>query len=553
VRTASPQSRAAKDSIIGIRVDTCALRVRRMPRCKWGIFWGLESNGRLRSMTGNSLGSEGVVKRQARAVRGTLLLLLAALIAICTWLWAGSGATETTGRGVVLRVDTAAPGNEFSRGAVGLSTEAEELGTGRLSAGHSSLVRLMHLLGPSVLRIGGNSLDTSWWTSTEEPAPSWATNTVSPADLAALRGLLVASGWRVILGVDLGHFEPDRAADEARSAAQLLGPYLVGIEIGNEPDAFGGRAVGLRRSGYGVGEYLREAQAYTKAIGEAVPGTSIYGPALSKTDWLTRLGSAAEMFAEITQHYYPTSTCPAALASEPRPTAEGLLSPAVRQTENKVLELLARAGALAARPTRIGETNAVACVGSPSASPTLASALWALDWALRAADSGVQGINFHGDRGRCGANPQSPICTPRDESRRPEDVAEPPEYSGLLAASQLEGGRFVPVDVTGGASLPDLTIWATLSTSGTIKIAIDNMAASGASQSLLIPMSGYVATEQLLVGPSPTARAGITFGGADVTSAGDWRPRPLKAQDRRALRVVLRPASAMIVTLRRRG
>ena len=101
---------------------------------------------------------------------------------------------------------------------MGLSTEASELETDHLSAAHDRLVRLMRLLGPSVLRIGGNSVDLSWWDSDGEPPPPWATSTVTPADLATLRGLLTATGWRVLLGVDLGHFEPVRAADEARYA-----------------------------------------------------------------------------------------------------------------------------------------------------------------------------------------------------------------------------------------------------------------------------------------------------------------------------------------------
>ena len=104
-----------------------------------------------------------------------------------------------------------AGGRNFAQGAIGLSTETYEFGVHHLSATSRARIRLMRLLGPAVLRIGGNEFDESWWTSHNEPRPSWATNVVTPADLARLRGLLDATHWRVILGVNLGHFDPARA------------------------------------------------------------------------------------------------------------------------------------------------------------------------------------------------------------------------------------------------------------------------------------------------------------------------------------------------------
>jgi hypothetical protein len=152
----------------------------------------------------------GIRTRRGRRVLAVFVIVSAA---VCTWVWARSAASVPLAPTAVLRVDTSRPGDDFEVGAVGLSTEAEELSSGHLSADHPSLVRLMRLLGPAVLRIGGNSVDLSWWTSSGEPPPPWATNTVTPTDLRVLHGLLTATGWRVLLGVDLGHFEPARAAD----------------------------------------------------------------------------------------------------------------------------------------------------------------------------------------------------------------------------------------------------------------------------------------------------------------------------------------------------
>ncbi len=486
--------------------------------------------------------------------RGVLAVLMAVSAAACTWLWTRSAASAPLAPQAVLRVDTSRPGSEFVPGAVGLSTEARELSSGRLSASHSSLVRLMRLLGPAVLRVGGNSVDFSWWTSTGEPPPSWAMSTVTPTDLFALRGLLAATGWRVLLGVDFGHFEPARAADEARYARVILGSNLLGIEIGNEPDAYGGKEDNLRPPTYSVSEYAREAEAYRQALGMATPGMALFGPSLSaELPWLLRMGSTTSMFSQITQHYYPIETCSAALS--PQSTAVELLSPAVRQQEDEILRTLVTAGSLAGRTTRIGETNSVACGGTADASPGFAGALWSLDWILRAESSGIAGLNFHSTLERCGAYLESSTCTPTDQATADVgDIVAQPEYYGLLAARQLEGGRFVPTNVLSTGPLPNLTTWATIAPSGTIKIAMDNLATAGLVQPVLLSIAGYVATKETLVGPSVSASNGSVFGAAQVTGKGLWRPKLADLLDIRgthAIRVFVRPASAIILTLRR--
>jgi hypothetical protein len=454
--------------------------------------------------------------------------------------------------GVILAIDARHPGHVFASGAVGLSMEAWEL-KGHFSSQHYRVVRLMRLLGPSILRIGGNSVDLSWWTSSGEPPPSWATSTVTPGDLRALQRLLAVTGWRTLLGVNLGHFEPARVADEASYARKIFGARLVGIEIGNEPDDFGKKPK-LRPSTYSVGEYVREADAYRQALSTTAPTVGLYGPALGKTEWLGQMSSAAGIFAGLTQHYYPMNTC-AGIGSDAaarEPTAAELLSPDVRQQEDAILEELARAGGVSGRPTRIGETNTAACGGSRYASPTFASALWALDWALRSASSGADGINFHGGLGVCGLDGEAPICASSEAAARAGVVTARPEYYGLLAACQLEGGRFVPTRLVGSPSLPNITTWATLAGNGAIKIAIDNMATTGQAQSLSIPIRRYMTgSEELLSAPAIGARSGMALGGAQVTGEGQWRPRWRSLrQASGAVRIAVSPASAAIVVLR---
>lgn len=399
---------------------------------------------------------------------------------------------------VVLTVERRHPGRKFALGAVGLSIEARELGTEDLSASHRSLVALMRSLGPGVLRVGGSSLDYSWWTSAAEQLPAWAKGgMVTPADLVRLRGLLAVTGWRVILGVDLGHFEPARAANEAQVAEQILGSRVLGFEIGNEANNYVNAKIGLRPSSYNVGNYLEELADYSAAMKTAVPTIRLYGPdigLMASPAWLSLIASGkSASFASIDLHYYPLHYSVPQVACEgtPVPTALELLSPGVRERENEVLKIMVGAGELAHRPTRLSETNDTASCdvpGGPETSPVFASALWSLDWVLRATRAGVAALNFTGYLGLCLPEAFTPICAPAPAAETRGEVIARPEYYGLLAARQLEGGRFVPTRLISPGPLPNLTTWATIAPGGTVRIAIENLAAEGLAQRVSIPL-----------------------------------------------------------------
>ena len=53
-----------------------------------------------------------------------------------------------------------------------------------------------------MIRVGGSSGDTTFWTSTGEPAPSWATGgTITPDKPRHLATVVRDAGWRMILAV----------------------------------------------------------------------------------------------------------------------------------------------------------------------------------------------------------------------------------------------------------------------------------------------------------------------------------------------------------------
>ncbi len=417
----------------------------------------------------------------------------------------------------------------------------------------------MRLLGPAVIRIGGNSVDESWWTGGGESAPAWATSVITPADLTMLHGLLTATGWRAILGVDLGHFDPTRAANETQAAQRVLGGGLMGVEIGNEPNDYGSPALKLRPASYSASDYLKDLAAYSAALQTAAPGVQLYGPDLGSPPtpgWLSTIATATNMpFAMITQHYYPTtySLPESSCKGTPVPSASELLSKAVREGEDTALEAIAGAGAAAHHKTLISETNATSScdtVGGPATSPVFASALWALDWSLRAASAGVSGIDFHGYFGQCAPHAGSPVCAPSSAAEARGQVTARPEYYGLLAAAQLEGGRFIPVKVGGGGAPGEISAYATMHAHGLVSLAIDNLGASAAAL-WIRSVAGYAnATGKWLVAPAVSSTGGVTFG--RVAFDGSTARAPSDVEVHRTdgnFHLKLPPTSAVVVTL----
>src|SRR5258708_14099126 len=110
-------------------------------------------------------------------------------------------------------------------------------GGGRLADG-GSLVGYLRSLGRGLMRFGGATADTrSAWAPPGVVAPPWSTATVAPADIDGIARLARESGWRMLLTVNFGHFDPVAAWQETSYAALALGDALAGVEFGNEPDA----------------------------------------------------------------------------------------------------------------------------------------------------------------------------------------------------------------------------------------------------------------------------------------------------------------------------
>jgi hypothetical protein len=319
-------------------------------------------------------------------------------------------------------------GNPLRPGFIGLSFGAATLAADDYAA--TDLAGYLRTLGRGgILRIGGNSGDGTFWTSTGETAPSWAAGTITPQKLIHLAAVARAADWRVVLAVNLKHPDAARAADEARYAQQIFGRSLLAIEIGNEPNFYYSSETA----------YFADFHAYAAAIEQAAPGVRVTGPDAETNHQAYLPAFAADEtanptpgLAEITDHTYPLSVCGGQTV-----TAAQLLGTGAVQYESANADaLVSAARALHVTPA-MTETNSVVCAGEAGVSDAFASSLWALDYSLLLAQHGVANAQFMDGTNAAGCDPYTPLCPTTG------DLSPRPIYYGMLAASLVGSGAFV--------------------------------------------------------------------------------------------------------------
>ncbi|HEX3803550.1 MAG TPA: hypothetical protein VHV75_11990 [Solirubrobacteraceae bacterium] len=436
---------------------------------------------------------------------------------------------------VVVTISARPEGHSLPPAFIGLAVENWTLTKDQFQG--SNLGEYLRAIGPrGLLRIGGNSLDESLWTSHREPRPAWATQGVAtPASLRTLAVALRSAGWRVILGVNLRHYDPGRAVDEASYAARILGPELAAIEPGNEPDH------------YGISEatYLQRFRGYARALHAALPAVRLVGPdaASGDTAWLrafARQQAGDRQISLLTFHNYPESAC-----RGNRPTIADLLSLRDWRREKEAADAAVSDGAVARVPAIIDETNSAVCWGAPGTSNVFASALWTLDYTLLLAHEGLAEVNFQGRIAGCAE--YSPLCTVGNGRH----LMARPDFYGLLAALQVTPGRFLTLADPDAASL---RAYAVSSKGGSLSVILDNLGGPTTVTVRLPRHSYHSVSETTLQTSSPlgltsTSTRGITLGGRQITPNGVLQPpryRRVKL-DAGSFTVAVKAGSAAIV------
>ncbi len=406
-------------------------------------------------------------------------------------------------------------GAEFT----GLSYEKSAIAEALFSASNMDLIGLFRLLGPNVLRIGGDSTDQRVWT------PKGAGRTkgqIAPSDVDALASFLSSAGWRCIYGINLGGAANgttslELAAVEVAYVAQRLGSSLAGIEIGNECDGYG--AAGSYFAGsWSLAQFESLWHQFRTAIVAVVPGVAITGPASGGNveNWTVPFCQdlTKTSLSLMTQHYYRANGETAGA------TAANLLSPDADLT--KCLGLLWPASQSTGIPFRLSECNSYYNGGAPGVSNAFASALWVIDFLFKSALGGAAGVNLHG-----GGNLDSytPIA---DEAGAVVEV-RPVFYGMKFFALAGTGTLFQTRLSVGGVNV---TAYAVRDSSGNMTLVIVNKDTTqnfkmtislphNVSSASLITMTQNASGNE---GPSLSATSGVTIQNSVIALNGSFSP-----------------------------
>jgi hypothetical protein len=353
-------------------------------------------------------------------------------------------ADEKSAIQAALTVDWTRKGNTLPADYTGLSYESRQLANPKFfSAENKELIQLFRELGATgVLRIGGSTSEYTAFT-TEEPkgeplleiaGPGLPANdyTETPITLRALenlRAFLDATGWACLYGLNTGRGSVERAAEEAFHVYRILGPKLIALQLGNEPDAWRNR---YRGADWSYESYWKEWQVTRAAVLKRVPQAKFAGPDVSNklayvAGFAVDAKKSAPEVALLTSHYYTMGP-----AGKPGMTIDRMLAPDPK-LERDMATIMDAAHA-AGLPYRMCEGNSCWNGGQEGVSDTLASALWGVDAMLHFAQCGAIGVNLHGG----GMGHYAPIVGSPSQG-----LTRRPLFYGMLLAKEFFGATLV--------------------------------------------------------------------------------------------------------------
>jgi hypothetical protein len=326
----------------------------------------------------------------------------------------------------------------------GLSYESRQLANPKFfSAENKELIKLFRELGSAgVLRIGGSTSEYTAFTTDEPkgeppfeiagpglPANEYNETPITLRALENLRAFLDATGWSCLYGLNTGRGSVERAAEEAFYAHKILGPKLVALQLGNEPDSWRNR---YRGATWSYEDYWKEWLTVRAAAQKRVPDAKFAGPDISnKIVYLTGFAADARKSAPevvlLTSHYYTLGP-----AGKPGMTIDRMLAndPKLERDMKTIMDA-ARAAHL---PYRMCEGNTCWNGGQEGASDTLASALWSAEAMLHFAALGAVGVNLHGG----GSGHYTPISGSPSKG-----FTRRPAFYGMLLAREFFGATLV--------------------------------------------------------------------------------------------------------------
>ena len=447
-------------------------------------------------------------------------------------------------------VHTDKPGFAIPADFTGLSTEKKLMARDCFSAENKDLIQLCRTLGPGVLRIGANNVDSTFFKREGAPAlESMQENryvtdprTIGPKSVDAFFDFARAAGWKIIYGVNLGAKDPAMAADEAAYAWQVGAKEIIAIEIGNEPNLYpkGPKREGIRPNSWRYPQYKEEFTATYDAIKTKDAKIPITGPALTKsTNWMPLfMADFKDRIVLATSHVYHLSAPETDPKAQRFTSVEKLLGE--KYPDDWIIKL--KDATSVGVPYRVGECNTASGGGKRGVSNAFVSALWAIDFMFDVAQAGGQGVNFHGS---FTANNYSPLVFDKKTSR----YVPAPMYYGMLFFSRAAQGRLVATEAKSDAHLIAHSV---LGADGKLRVTLVNKDLTKPIAASVTAGTAYTKGQVLrLIAPSVDATTDVTFAGATVNADGTWGPKTTEALSLSAGRttIILPPASAALLIL----
>jgi hypothetical protein len=364
---------------------------------------------------------------------------------------------------------------------------------------------------------------------------------VAPADIKSLADFLTATGWKCLYGINFGGAWSaatggtysavpatvlTNAAAEVLNVHNQLGSSLIGIEIGNEPDDYGGTY--FPAATWSVSHYEPAWLQFYNAIVAAVPGVPVTGPAngWNVNGWTVPFSNYCVQnnipLSLLTQHYYigqlsqqtPPATIESVL-SYPDPHLISYISP---------LQASAASNGI---PYRVAEANTWSDAWNSTLIPdTYTNALWIIDFLFTCAQYNATGVNIHGG-GAYSSQPNEP--TPIvDNGSAGTVMAVRPEFYGMLFFNLAGTGTLNQTTVSAGSL--NVSAYAVQNEYGAFNVMLVNKdLTNNLEVTITLPQkvnwAGVMVMSQLTsgnTGPDPAAVSGITIQGASVSLTGAY-------------------------------
>jgi hypothetical protein len=320
------------------------------------------------------------------------------------------------------------------------------------------MANIQQRVGRINVRVGGNTQETASLVSrtpngrilqkvtfgTQTPALIYTLDL-----LYMLRNVSDLVNVRWYLGVPFNDTSDFRLQIVEQGSA-ILGDYLIGLQVGNEPDLYASH--GLRPTGYDPQDYFNDFGLMVTAMSQdpLIPQRSrdlLLGPSVQvlwtpEQVWNTGFISAySKELTFVSVERYPTDNCAVLFPDagdqlhDPQTTfptflthesATGLVSEYLNSTAFAIEN---------GKTLHMFETNTASCGGFPGISNSFGAALWGVDWALQMAAVNFGGALFHVGGQNAAYNPFTP--PPTNQSTFHQWTIGPIYYSALVVAEAL--------------------------------------------------------------------------------------------------------------------